>query len=169
MFMEVTFIPPLPAIVNMSMFRIAASSVCRSAMAARSTTLRTASLRSMSAITTKTAGIPGVVSGDDQAVGRERYQLEEFAKGNMDPFFKDLRCYHFGTDENPHLVPSFRQERIIGCTGGTGEAGAPRPHETLWYNVSADTNLECNECGQVFQLLQLQSPIPVPDGTDHHH
>ncbi|KNC72563.1 hypothetical protein SARC_14879 [Sphaeroforma arctica JP610] len=158
----------------MSMFRnsLRQASLASSALrtsALRRNVLRTTTLRSMSAISTNTAGVAGIVSGDDQAVGLERYQREEFAKGNMDPFFKDLRCYHFGTEENPHLVPSFREDRIIGCTGGTGLNDSPRPHETLWYNVVAGTDLECNECGQVFQLIQLQSPIPIPDGTDMHH
>lgn len=117
----------------------------------------------------KTAGVPGVVGDDDQEVGMAGYQLRELAKGNTDPFFRELKCYHFGTEERPHLVPSFAEYRTVGCQGGSGHDGEARPHDLLWYNLHDGRDMECRECGQYFRLMRLKSPFPVPDGTDHHH
>lgn len=116
-----------------------------------------------------TAGVAGVVGDDDQEVGMAGYQLRELAKGNTDPFFRELKCYHFGTEDRPHLVPSFAEYRTVGCQGGSGHDGEPRPHDLLWYNLHDHKDMECRECGQYFQLMRLKSPFPVQDGAGHHH
>merc|ERR1719498_1273487 len=35
----------------------------------------------------------------------------------------------FGTFENPVLIPAIGMERVVGCTGGTGDA----EHAPLWF------------------------------------
>ena len=55
----------------------------------------------------------------------------------------------FGTPENPVLVPSFDDARIVGCEGGA----PPRSHDLLWHEVRITKPLCCVSCGQVFKLV----------------
>jgi hypothetical protein len=64
----------------------------------------------------------------------------------------DILTGPFGTPENPVLVPSAFDSRIVGCMGGPG----PLSHNILWHLVKKDKPLVCLECGQVFKLVPLE-------------
>eukprot|EP01088_Endostelium_zonatum_P012910 TRINITY_DN2721_c0_g1_i2.p1 TRINITY_DN2721_c0_g1~~TRINITY_DN2721_c0_g1_i2.p1 ORF type:complete len:312 (+),score=74.81 TRINITY_DN2721_c0_g1_i2:48-938(+) len=55
----------------------------------------------------------------------------------------------FGTPENPVLVPSFEDARIVGCEGGA----PPRAHDLLWHEVRITKPTCCVACGQIFKLV----------------
>lgn len=66
----------------------------------------------------------------------------------------------FGTVENPVLVPSVHTERIVGCTGGTGE----NEHYPLWFRCREGFLYRCGECDQIFMHVRVM--YALPDGKD---
>lgn len=66
----------------------------------------------------------------------------------------------FGTIENPVLVPSVHTERIVGCTGGTGDS----EHVPLWFRCREGFLYRCGECDQIFMLVKVL--YSLPDGND---
>lgn len=66
----------------------------------------------------------------------------------------------FGTIENPVIVPSVHTERIVGCTGGTGD----NEHVPLWFRCREGFLYRCGECDQIFMLVRVL--YSLPDGKD---
>jgi cytochrome c oxidase subunit 5b len=52
----------------------------------------------------------------------------------------------FGTVEQPVLIPSIAEERVVGCTGGTGDD----EHLPLWFRCREGFLYRCGECDQIF-------------------
>lgn len=117
-----------------------------------------ASQRARRAFATKSdddSGLPEVKEGKpgeipsifDQATGLERAEIE-----NPDLFkHNDVIRGPFGTAENPVLIKSNFDARIVGCTG----RAAPDDHDLYWINVEKDVPATCSRCGQVFKLDPL--------------
>jgi len=60
-----------------------------------------------------TGAIPDV---DEQATGLELRELNAIKAGNEDPFgMEGVKVGPFGTKENPRIVPSHFDERVVGC------------------------------------------------------
>merc|ERR1711981_677919 len=57
----------------------------------------------------------------------------------------------FGTIENPVLVPAIHTERIVGCSGGTGD----NEHIPLWFRCREGFLYRCGECDQIFMLVRV--------------
>ncbi|PFH31859.1 putative cytochrome c oxidase subunit [Besnoitia besnoiti] len=66
----------------------------------------------------------------------------------------------FGTVEKPVLCPSVTTDRIVGCTGGTGE----KEHVPLWFRCREGFLYRCGECDQIFMLVRVF--YSLPDGKD---
>jgi len=66
----------------------------------------------------------------------------------------------FGTIENPVLCPSVHNERIVGCTGGSGD----NEHVVLWFRCFEGFLYRCGECDQIFMLVRIN--YELPDGAD---
>nr|ABR23413.1 cytochrome c oxidase polyprotein Vb [Ornithodoros parkeri] len=51
----------------------------------------------------------------EYACGKEKLELDAIAAGNEDPF--DMRVFKRGpgTKDNPNLIPSYLEKRMIGC------------------------------------------------------
>lgn len=62
----------------------------------------------------------------------------------------------FGTIENPVLIPAIGQERVVGCTGGTGD----QEHVPLWFRCREGFLYRCGECDQIFMLVRVLYEIP---------
>ncbi|KAL2926248.1 Cytochrome c oxidase subunit 5b-2 mitochondrial [Bienertia sinuspersici] len=101
------------------------------------------------------------------ATGHEREELEAELQG------KDiLEINHpvgpFGTKENPAIVKSYYDKRIVGCPGGEGED----EHDVVWFWLEKDKPYECPVCTQYFKL-EIVGPGGDPEGHDdedeHHH
>uniref|UniRef100_A0A803LEG9 Cytochrome c oxidase subunit Vb n=2 Tax=Chenopodium quinoa TaxID=63459 RepID=A0A803LEG9_CHEQI len=102
------------------------------------------------------------------ATGHEREELEAELQG------KDiLEINHpsgpFGTKENPAIVKSVFDKRIVGCPGGEGED----EHDVVWFWLEKDKPYECPVCTQYFQL-EVVGDGGDPEGHDedegeHHH
>merc|ERR1719267_230638 len=62
----------------------------------------------------------------------------------------------FGTIENPVLIPAIGLERVVGCTGGTGDA----EHVPLWFRCRDGFLYRCGECDQIFMLVRVLYEVP---------
>lgn len=83
----------------------------------------------------------------DQATGLERAEIE-----HPDLFrHNEVLRGDFGTDENPVLIQSNFDARIVGCTGHA----APDDHDLHWINVEKDQIATCGQCQQKFRLEPL--------------
>jgi len=110
---------------------------------------------------------PGAVPLDEELeTHMTLFEYEQLKKGNDDLWYTKADK-HFGTYENPAVVPSFEDSRIIACTGGKGP-GEPPAHDLLWFELEAGEELECNGCGQVFVLKQVPDIFPRYDGEGEH-
>ncbi|KAG5352889.1 hypothetical protein E4T56_gene3753 [Termitomyces sp. T112] len=106
-------------------------------------------------------GKAGEVPSDiEQATGLERLQLLGELEGVK--VFDDapLDASRIGTKADPILVPSYDIERIIGCTGSPADS-----HEVLWFNLTAERQGRCTECGSVYALDVQTGPVDVSVGT----
>lgn len=62
----------------------------------------------------------------------------------------------FGTIENPVLIPAIHTERVVGCSGGTGDS----EHVPLWFRCREGFLYRCGECDQIFMLVRVQYELP---------
>merc|ERR1719198_2372835 len=62
----------------------------------------------------------------------------------------------FGTIENPVLIPAIGLERVVGCTGGTGDV----EHVPLWFRCRDGFLYRCGECDQIFMLVRVLYEVP---------
>ncbi|CAA0837254.1 Cytochrome c oxidase subunit 5b-2- mitochondrial [Striga hermonthica] len=101
------------------------------------------------------------------ATGHEREELAAELQG------KDiLEINHpsgpFGTKEEPAVVKSYYDKRIVGCPGVEGED----EHDVVWFWLEKGKPHECPVCSQYF-VLEVVGPGGSPDGhsdnDDHHH
>ncbi len=76
---------------------------------------------------------------------------------------------HFGTYENPVIIPSYESTRIVGCRGGKGNPGDPPEHELRWFEIEEGNMDECDVCGQVVILKKVPDIFPRYDGEGEHH
>ncbi|KAL3633042.1 Cytochrome c oxidase subunit 5b-1, mitochondrial [Castilleja foliolosa] len=99
--------------------------------------------------------------------GHEREELEAELQG------KDLLEINypsgpFGTKEEPAVVKSYYNKRIVGCPGVEGED----EHDVVWFWLEEGKPHECPVCSQYF-VLEVVGPGGSPDGhaddDDHDH
>ena len=62
---------------------------------------------------------------------------------------------------DPIVVPSFGDERYLGCTGFPVDS-----HTVIWLTTSKDRPIErCPECGSVYKM----DYVGPEESHDHHH
>jgi len=62
----------------------------------------------------------------------------------------------FGTIENPVLVPAMGTERVVGCSGGSGDS----EHVPLWFRCKEGFLYRCGECDQIFMHVRVMYELP---------
>jgi uncharacterized Zn-finger protein len=93
-------------------------------------------------------GVPGETpSIFDQATGLERAEIDH------PDLFKHNEVLRgpFGTEENPVMIQSNFDARIVGCTG----QAPPEDHDLFWINVEKGQVATCGQCNQKFALDPL--------------
>eukprot|EP00794_Sanderia_malayensis_P004901 gene4901-5548_t len=83
---------------------------------------------------------------EEQATGLERREYEAMLAGDMDPFNLNVKKGPPGTRENPTIVPSSFDQRIVGCIC---EEDATM---ITWMILKKGAAQRC-ECGNFFQLV----------------
>ncbi|KAL6620791.1 hypothetical protein ACP70R_035930 [Stipagrostis hirtigluma subsp. patula] len=101
------------------------------------------------------------------ATGLEREELEAELQGKK-RFDMDPPSGPFGTKEEPAVIESYYNKRIVGCPGGEGED----EHDVVWFWLEKDKPHECPVCSQYFVLKVIGDggdPDGHDDDEDDHH
>ncbi|GAA5961786.1 hypothetical protein JCM8115_001418 [Rhodotorula mucilaginosa] len=105
-------------------------------------------------------GKAGEVPTDyEQATGLERFELLYKLKGEEAFSLEPLEVPRLGTLDDPIMVFSLDNERIIGCTGFPVDS-----HDTILFPVGKDKPTRCPECGCAFKV-----DFQGVEHDDHHH
>lgn len=77
-----------------------------------------------------------------------------------------LKVDHYGTLQDPIMVPSLYEDRVVGCSGFPKES-----HEFMWFICKGVTR--CIECGQAFKIEDVSGEWHKAHGhanhDDHQH
>lgn len=60
----------------------------------------------------------------------------------------------FGTEKDTVKIMSFDGVRVVGCRGSGHE-----PHDLLWMQLKRGEKLTCNECGQVYEIVDPELEV----------
>ncbi|KAF8774185.1 cytochrome c oxidase subunit 5B, mitochondrial-like [Argiope bruennichi] len=85
----------------------------------------------------------------EHATGLERKELLARAAGNDDPFGMKVFKRGAGTKDNPNLIPSFEDKRIIGCICEEDSTAIN------WMWVHKDEPKRCG-CGHWFKIVEAK-------------
>ncbi|KAI4355711.1 hypothetical protein L6164_004458 [Bauhinia variegata] len=97
------------------------------------------------------------------ATGHEREELEAELEGR-NVLDINYPVGPFGTKEEPAVIKSYYDKRIVGCPGGEGED----EHDVVWFWLEKGKPHECPVCSQYF-VLEVVGPGGPPDGHDDDH
>eukprot|EP01115_Flamella_aegyptia_P008901 TRINITY_DN3728_c1_g1_i1.p1 TRINITY_DN3728_c1_g1~~TRINITY_DN3728_c1_g1_i1.p1 ORF type:complete len:167 (+),score=44.54 TRINITY_DN3728_c1_g1_i1:60-560(+) len=94
--------------------------------------------------------IRSILTDLEHATGAEREELLAELEGKQQ-FIDSYITGPFGTIEEPVIVKSVFDTRIVGCVGGEDE----KAHDLLWHEVTDGKLTVCAECGQAFKLQKI--------------
>ncbi|XP_051119339.1 putative cytochrome c oxidase subunit 5b-like [Andrographis paniculata] len=101
------------------------------------------------------------------ATGHEREELQAELEGKH-ILEINYPCGPFGTKEEPAVIKSYYEKRIVGCPGGEGED----EHDVVWFWLEKGKPCECPVCSQYF-VLEVVGPGGLPNSLgeegSHHH
>jgi len=102
----------------------------------------------------------------DGLVGHAKVEVEAFHGGHADPWDWDPREFGVGSRQNPILVPTLLDDRVVACMC-EGEEGADASFLTLTWEEPCQ---RCNECGNVYQLVDgpIFDKVGAIEGEDHY-
>lgn len=137
----------------------AVSSVAARRCVARATVGRVSVMRATAAPVARRAFGGAEIKAPEEGMPFGQTGLEkEEAEG---AFQKEILLGAFGTKENPVIVPSIFDMRIVGCEGGQGDSA----HDLIWHSVVEGKPTVCLECGQYFQHKRIE---PKHHGAGEH-
>ncbi|RLN30427.1 putative cytochrome c oxidase subunit 5b-like [Panicum miliaceum] len=152
--------------------RRAAAATATSSSSARAAPLSTApaAFRRTSPLLSSPGDKPAPTKVEDVmpiATGLEREELEAELQGKK-RFDMDPPVGPFGTKEEPAVIESYYNKRIVGCPGGAGED----EHDVVWFWLEKDKPHDCPVCSQYFVLKVIGDggdPDGHDDDEDEHH
>uniref|UniRef100_G1PQ70 Cytochrome c oxidase subunit 5B, mitochondrial n=1 Tax=Myotis lucifugus TaxID=59463 RepID=G1PQ70_MYOLU len=98
------------------------------------------------------ASAGGVPTDDEQATGLEREVMLAARKG-LDPYNMLAPKPASGTKEDPNLVPSITNKRIVGCICFICEEDNSA---VIWFWVHKGETQRCPSCGTHYKLVPHQ-------------
>ncbi|KAM8794593.1 cytochrome c oxidase subunit 5B, mitochondrial [Eudromia elegans] len=119
--------------------------------------LRAAALRLPRALPARAAparhlAAPGDLATDEeQATGLERKVLQAVSKG-LDPYSMFRPKRYAGTKEDPNLVPSIGDKRIVGCVCEEDNSCV------IWFWLHKGEPQRCPSCGAHYKLIPHELP-----------
>ncbi|XP_042657355.1 cytochrome c oxidase subunit 5B, mitochondrial [Tyto alba] len=97
------------------------------------------------------AGPGSLASDEEQATGLERKVMEAMNKG-LDPYSMFRPKRYAGTKEDPNLVPSITNKRIVGCVCEEDNSCV------IWFWLHEGEAQRCPSCGTHYKLIPHELP-----------
>ncbi|KAB1256930.1 Cytochrome c oxidase subunit 5B; mitochondrial [Camelus dromedarius] len=129
-----------------------ASRLLRGAGALAAQALRTRGPNAVVAVRSMASG-GGVPTDEEQSTGLEREVLMAARKGlvrNPDPYNMLAPKATSGTKEDPNLVPSITDKRIVGCICEEDNSAV------IWFWLHKGETQRCPSCGAHYKLVPHQ-------------
>ena len=127
---------------------VMASRLLRGAGALAAQALRASSPSGVSVACSMASG-GGVPTDDEQATGLEREVMLAACKG-LDPYNMLAPKAASGTKEDPNLVPSITNKRIVGCICEEDNSAV------IWFWLHKGEAQRCPSCGTHYKLVPHQ-------------
>ncbi|XP_048368556.1 cytochrome c oxidase subunit 5B, mitochondrial [Sphaerodactylus townsendi] len=96
----------------------------------------------------KTGGIP---TDEEQATGLERKIMKAMEKG-LDPYSTLPPPHYPGTKEEPNIVPSINEKRLVGCICEEDNS------TVIWFWLHKGEAQRCPSCGSYYKLVPHELP-----------
>ncbi|KAJ6653232.1 hypothetical protein lerEdw1_010018 [Lerista edwardsae] len=93
----------------------------------------------------------GIPTDEEQATGLERKVLKALEKG-LDPFSMFPPKRHAGTKEDPNIVPSITDKRLVGCICEEENSAV------IWFWLHKGEAQRCPSCGAHYKLVSHKLP-----------
>ncbi|KAF7219604.1 cytochrome c oxidase subunit 5B2 [Nothobranchius furzeri] len=93
----------------------------------------------------------GIPTDDEQATGLERRTLEALKQGK-DPYSILKPKHYTGTKEDPHIVPSINNKRLVGCLCEEDNTAI------VWFWLHDGDAQRCPSCGSHYKLVHHELP-----------
>ncbi|CAH2322066.1 cytochrome c oxidase subunit 5B, mitochondrial-like [Pelobates cultripes] len=88
---------------------------------------------------------------EQQATGLEKRAIQSLSKGK-DPYSILKPKSYLGTKEDPHIVPSINQKRLVGCVCEEDNS------QIIWFWVHEGELHRCPSCGSHYKLVHHELP-----------
>ncbi|XP_005995251.1 cytochrome c oxidase subunit 5B, mitochondrial [Latimeria chalumnae] len=115
--------------------------------AARALRARTGPLRPVS----RAMALGGIPTDEEQATGMEKKIMQAMKEGK-DPFNVFKPKEYAGTKEDPHIVPSVTNKRIVGCVCEEDNTAV------VWFWLHQGESQRCPSCGSHYKLVPHELP-----------
>ncbi|XP_028852373.1 cytochrome c oxidase subunit 5B1 [Denticeps clupeoides] len=93
----------------------------------------------------------GIPTDEEQATGLEKVLLNATKKGT-DPYSMFKPKEYAGSKEDPHLVPSIANKRIVGCVCEEDNTAI------VWFWLHQGPGQRCPSCGAHYKLVPHELP-----------
>ncbi|XP_032805645.1 cytochrome c oxidase subunit 5B, mitochondrial [Petromyzon marinus] len=93
----------------------------------------------------------GIPTDEEQATGLERLTMEAKKKG-ADPWSIEPPKTYAGTKEDPHIVPSIGDKRLVGCICEEDNTAV------VWFWLHKGDCQRCPSCGASYKLVHHELP-----------
>ncbi|KAJ8285907.1 hypothetical protein GJAV_G00032350 [Gymnothorax javanicus] len=93
----------------------------------------------------------GIPTDEEQATGMEKTIMQALKKGT-DPYSMLKPKDYTGSKEDPHLVPSITNKRIVGCVCEEDNTCV------IWFWLHAGEPQRCPSCGAHYKLVPHELP-----------
>ncbi|XP_023689464.1 cytochrome c oxidase subunit 5B2 [Paramormyrops kingsleyae] len=95
--------------------------------------------------------LKGIPTDEEQATGIERHAIQALAKG-QDPYSILKPKKYAGTKEDPHIVPSINNKRLVGCLCEEDNTAV------VWFWLHEGHAQRCPSCGSHYKLVSHELP-----------
>ncbi|KAK2896224.1 hypothetical protein QQF64_006434 [Cirrhinus molitorella] len=116
---------------------------CRLTLMGRQNVLMNAPQRAMAS--------KGIPTDEEQAAGLERRVLQAMKKG-QDPYSIFKPKEYTGTKDDPHIVPSINNKRLVGCLCEEDNTAI------VWFWLHEGNPQRCPSCGSHYKLVHHELP-----------
>uniref|UniRef100_A0A3P8VFA2 Cytochrome c oxidase subunit 5B, mitochondrial n=1 Tax=Cynoglossus semilaevis TaxID=244447 RepID=A0A3P8VFA2_CYNSE len=92
-----------------------------------------------------------IPTDEEQATGLER-TIMQAAKEGKDPYNVGKSKAYLGTKEEPNIVPSITNKRIVGCICEEDNTAV------VWFWLHQGESQRCPSCGTYYKLSKVKKP-----------